>query len=96
MAKAVKQWRVVSNNPGQRLREHFAGNEDDARTYVQNHFPAAHVEPPSQDPGVPDVVLVSPTGQKEHYHKHVGWQSGDGIPTVESEDDDTVTDDDDD
>lgn len=82
----AKQWRVLNNTPGARNREHFAGNEEDARTFVQNNFPLAHVEPPSQESGIPDVKLVSPSGAVEHYHRHNGWRSGDGHPTA---DDDT-------
>lgn len=87
----AKQWRVLSNTPNARTREHFAGTENDARAFVHNNFPMAHVEPPSQEVGIPDVKLVSPTGQVEHYHRHSGWHSGDGHPT-ESVDDSEMED----
>jgi hypothetical protein len=83
----ARQHRVVTNTPGTRTRLLFEGNEADARTYVQNNFPAAHVEPPSQDPGIPDVKLVHPTGKVETYHKHGGWSDGDGHPKEEVESD---------
>lgn len=82
----ASQWRVLSNTPGARTREYFAGDEKAAREYVHNNFPMAHVEPPSQEPGIPDVKLVSPSGAVEHYHRHSGWHSGNGHPTYASDD----------
>jgi hypothetical protein len=87
MATNTNRWRVVSNVPGQRTRTHFEGLEADARTYVQNNFPRAHVEPPSQEPGIPDVKLVGPGNKVEHYHSHLGWNAGDGHPPEVVDDD---------
>jgi len=79
----ARQHRVVTNTPGTRVRTLFEGPEEDARTYVRNNFPRAHVEPPSQEAGIPDVKLVSPNGKVETYHSHNGWTDGDGHPKVE-------------
>ena len=69
------QWTVVSNNDSSRRRLHFAGLEKDARAFVERTFPRPHVEPPSQEPGVHDVKLVSPDGAEDFYHADHGWES---------------------
>lgn len=72
---AVKErpWRV-KHTPGpegtRRERTVFAGNEKDARLYVENNFPRPHIEPGMDytDEGLqPDVALISPTGDVHHY-----------------------------
>lgn len=65
--------KVVTNNDSSRQRTLFEGLVSDARKYIQNNFPRAHVEPPNQDPGVPDVKLVHPDGSAETYHADNGW-----------------------
>ena|ERR1700733_1334893 len=72
---AEKQWTVVSNNDKSRTRTHFAGLEKDAREFVRRNFPRPHVEPPSQEPGIPDVKLVSPDGAEDTFHGDDGWAS---------------------
>lgn len=50
-----------------RERVVFDGNEEDARTYLEQHFPRLHVEPGSPDEPAPDAVLVSETGTRSFY-----------------------------
>lgn len=75
MADAPKLWKVLSNSDPSRIRTLFQGLEKDARAFIESHYPRAHVEPPSQDPGVPDVKLVSPDGVEDTYHAEDGWVS---------------------
>jgi hypothetical protein len=72
---AEKLWKVLSNSDPSRIRTLFQGLEKDARAFIESHYPRAHVEPPSQDPGVPDVKLVSPDGAEDTYHAEEGWAS---------------------
>ena len=65
--------KVVTNNDPSRIRTIFEGLASDARTFFQNHYPRAHVEPGNQDPGTPDVKLVHPDGSAETYHADNGW-----------------------
>jgi len=66
-------WKVTQSLMGRPARTLFQGLEKDARRFVENNFPRAHVEPPSQEPGIPDVQLVSPSGAEETYHAEDGW-----------------------
>lgn len=64
---------VVSTNPS-RARVLFEGLEEDARKFVQDNFPRAHVEPGmTVEKAVPDVHLVKDDGSKEEYHAETGW-----------------------
>lgn len=65
--------KVVTNNDNSRQRTLFEGLVSDARKFIQNNYPRAHVEPPNQDPGVPDVKLVHSDGSAETYHAEQGW-----------------------
>jgi len=58
-----------------RTRTLFSGPEKAARLFIANNFPRAHVEPPNQDPGIPDVKLVGPNGNEDTYHAEDGWAS---------------------
>lgn len=69
----MADWTVRTNN--ERARELFRGTERDARQFIADHFPRAHVEPPSQDPGIPDVKLVSPDKVEDTFHADHGWAS---------------------
>lgn len=56
------EWSVV-NTDGRRTL--FRGTEDDARQYVQDHFPHVHVEPGTDygdDGPQPDVFVKDPKG----------------------------------
>ncbi len=65
--------KVVSNTDPSRVRTVFEGLARDARKFVRDNFPLPHVEPPNQDPGVPDVKLVHEDGTEETFHADDGW-----------------------
>jgi hypothetical protein len=85
---ASELWKVLSNSDPSRIRTLFQGLEKDARAFIESHYPRAHVEPPNQDPGVPDVKLVSPDGAEDTYHAEDGWASANQSQDVLSADDD--------
>lgn len=49
-------------------RTHFEGLYDDAKRFVENHFPRMHVEPGSNNDVVPDVVIQHGTGENDKAH----------------------------
>lgn len=65
--------KVVTNSDPSRVRTVFEGLVSDARKFIQNNYPRAHVEPGNSDPGTPDVRLVHPDGSAETYHAETGW-----------------------
>jgi hypothetical protein len=80
MAKVMQ--RSAGGIPG-RLRTLFEAPEKDARTYIERNFPRAHVEPPNQEPGIPDVHLVADDGSTHTYHAENGWtEESPAVPTT--------------
>ena len=74
--------KVVSTNPA-RARVLFEGLEEEARRFVENNFPRAHVEPGTVvEQPVPDVELVKDNGSKETYHADSGWSGDASTATV--------------
>lgn len=67
---------VVKAGDGRMARVVNAGPEDSMRKFIENNYPRLHVEPNSNVPPQPDAVLVSPSGDEEHFHgAEAGWKS---------------------